>query len=135
MSPEGCFIRVGSSKQHMTKEQIEAMYAKRMPISLSSMRSPRQKLAFKQLEIYYSEQKLTLNEEFLSSLDLLDDNGRFNYAAYLLADENGVSIKVAKYAGTTKVDLIENEEYGYRCLITVAFHVFCDTTVGKSFES
>jgi predicted HTH transcriptional regulator len=24
MSPEGCFIRVGSSIQHMTKEQIEA---------------------------------------------------------------------------------------------------------------
>jgi predicted HTH transcriptional regulator len=102
----------------MTKEQIEAMYAKRVPLRLSNMRSPRQNLTFKQLEIYYSEQKKTLNEEFLSSLDLLDEDGKFNYAAYLLADENGVSIKVAKYAGTTKVDLIENEEYGYRCLIT-----------------
>ncbi len=30
-----------------------------------------------------------------------------------LADENGVSIKVAKYSGKTKVDLIQNEEYGY----------------------
>ncbi|MDR2547347.1 MAG: putative DNA binding domain-containing protein [Lachnospiraceae bacterium] len=118
MSPEGCFIRIGSSKQHMTKEQIEAMYAKRIPHSLSSMRSPKQKLTFKQLEIYYSEQKLKLNDEFLASLDLIDEDGRFNYAAYLLADENNVSIKVAKYAGTTKVDLIENEEYGYRCLIT-----------------
>lgn len=35
----------------------------------------------------------------------------------MLADENGVSIKVAKYAGTDKVDLIENEEYGYCSLI------------------
>ena len=41
----------------------------------------------------------------------------YNYIAYLLADENGVSIKVAKYAGTDKVDLIENEEYGYCSLI------------------
>jgi len=41
----------------------------------------------------------------------------------LLADENGVSIKVAKYSGTTKVDLIENEEYGYRCLITATQRV------------
>jgi predicted HTH transcriptional regulator len=123
MSPEGCFIRVGSSNQHMTKEQIEAMYARRVPFRLSNMRSPRQKLTFKQLEIYYSEQKLTLNDEFLRSLDLLNDDGSYNYAAYLLADENGVSIKVAKYAGTTKVDLIENEEYGYRCLITAAIRV------------
>ena len=123
MCPEGCFLRVGSSNQRMTTAQIEIIYAKRMSVSLSIMRSPRQKLTFKQLEIYYSEQKLKLNEEFLNSLDLLDENGKFNYAAYLLADENGVSIKVAKYAGTTKVDLIENEEYGYRCLITATNRV------------
>jgi predicted HTH transcriptional regulator len=54
---------------------------------------------------------------------LLDENGRYNYAAYLLADENGVSVKVAKYAGTSKVDLIENEEYGYRCIITATNRV------------
>lgn len=40
-----------------------------------------------------------------------------NYIGYLLADENGVSIKVAKYAGKNKVDLIENEEYGYCSLV------------------
>ena len=41
----------------------------------------------------------------------------YNYAAYLLADENGVSIKVAKYSGTNRVDLIENNEYGYCSLV------------------
>ena len=41
----------------------------------------------------------------------------------MLADENGVSIKVAKYAGTDKVDLIENEEYGYCSLIKATNHV------------
>ena len=123
MSPEGCFIRVGSSNQHMTKERIEAMYAGRIPLCLSNTRSPRQNLTFKQLEIYYSDRELKFNDEFLVSLDLVDDDGRFNYAAYLLADKNGVSIKVAKYAGTTKVDLVENEEYGYRCLITATNRV------------
>ena len=123
MSPAGCFIRVGSSVQPMTTAQIDALYAKRLPIRLSNMPSPRQKLTFKQLKIYYSEKEMELNDEFLSSLDLLDENDRYNYAAYLLADENGVSIKVAKYAGTTKVDLIENEEYGYRCLITAVNRV------------
>jgi len=123
MAPVGCFIRVGSSVQPMTTAQIDALYAKRIPTKLSNMPSPRHKLTFKQLKIYYSEKEMELNDEFLSSLDLLDENGRYNYAAYLLADENGVSIKVAKYAGTTKVDLIENEEYGYRCLITAANRV------------
>jgi hypothetical protein len=37
-----------------------------------------------------------------------------------LPAENGVSIRVAKLAETTKSKLIENEEYGYRCLVTAA---------------
>jgi len=123
MSPEGCFIRVGSSVRQMTTSQIDAMYAKRIPMRLGNIRSPRQNLTFQQLEIYYAEKKLKLNNEFLTSLDLIDENGRYNYAAYLLADENGVSIKVAKYAGTTKTELVESEEYGYRCLITATHRV------------
>ncbi len=123
MSPAGCFIRVGSSVQPMTTAQIDLLYAKRIPVKLGNMPSPRQRLTFQQLEIYYAEKKMKLNDEFLSSLDLIDENGCYNYAAYLLADENGVSVKVAKYAGTTKVDLIENEEYGYRCLITATNRV------------
>jgi len=123
MSPAGCFIRVGSSVQPMTTTQIDTLYAKRISLKLSNIPAPRQNLTFQQLEIYYSEKKLKLNDEFFASLDLVDVNGRYNYVAYLLADENGVSIKVAKYAGTTKVDLIENEEYGYRCLITAANRV------------
>ena len=39
------------------------------------------------------------------------------------ADENGVSIKVSKYAGTDKVDLIENEEYGYCSLVKATYNV------------
>ena len=33
--------------------------------------------------------------------------------AFLFADQNDITIKVAKFAGTDKSDLIENEEYGY----------------------
>lgn len=54
---------------------------------------------------------------------MLTPEGEYNYIAYLLADENGVSIKVAKYAGIDKVDLIENEEYGYCSLIKATNHV------------
>lgn len=85
--------------------------------------SPRQDLTFAQLKIYYQERGLELNERFANSLELLTPEGKYNYVAYLLADENGVSIKVAKYAGTDKVDLIENEEYGYCSLIKATHQV------------
>ncbi|MDR0468352.1 MAG: hypothetical protein LBH09_00060 [Peptococcaceae bacterium] len=61
----------------MTTAQIDDMYAKRVPFRLGNIRSPRQKLTFQQLEIYYSEKKLRLNKEFLTSLDLLDGEKDF----------------------------------------------------------
>ncbi|HCJ07558.1 MAG: putative DNA binding domain-containing protein [Lachnospiraceae bacterium] len=117
MSPSGCFIRMGTSSQPMTTSMIDELYSKRIHTTLRNIQSPRQDLTFAQLKIYYQECGLELNEKFANSLELLTPDGKYNYIAYLLADENGVSIKVAKYAGNDKVDLIENEEYGYCSLI------------------
>jgi len=123
MTENGCFVRVGSSVQPMTEQMVEGLIVRRQKPSLQTTLSPRQDLTFKQLQIYYQEHGLELNENFINNLDLRISTGEYNYAAYLLADENGASVKVAKYAGTDKVDLIENNEYGYRCLITATHRV------------
>ncbi len=117
-TPEGCYIRVGSSKERMTERMIDDMYARRIKNTLKEIDSPRQELTFNQLKIYYEEHGLKLNDNFLQNLDLLTSEGKYNYNAFLLADENNVSIKLVKYLGTDKMDLVENQEYGYRCLIT-----------------
>lgn len=117
MSPSGCYMRLGTSTQPMSTALIDELYAKRIHTTLRNIPAPRQDLTFAQLKIYYQERGLALNKKFANSLELLTPEGKYNYVAYLLADENGVSIKVAKYAGTSKVDLIENEEYGYCSLI------------------
>jgi len=72
---------------------------------------------FNQLKRYYEEKGFTINQTFLENLDFYTTDKKLNYAAYLFADINSISIKVAKYAGTNKVDLIENKEYGYCSLI------------------
>lgn len=123
MSPNGCFTRMGTSSQPMSTAMIDDLYSKRIHNTLRNITSPRQDLTFAQLKIYYQERGLELNEKFANSLELLTPDGKFNYVAYLLADENGISIKVAKYAGTDKVDLIENEEYGYCSLIKATHQV------------
>lgn len=117
-TPEGCYIRVGSSKERMTERMIDNMYAKRIKNSLKEIDSPRQELTFNQLKIYYEEHNIKLNDNFLQNLDLLTIDGKYNYNAFLLADENNVSIKLVKYLGTNKLELLENLEYGNRCLIT-----------------
>ena len=117
-TPEGCYIRIGSSKERMTERMIEEMFSKRIKNSLKEIEAPRQDLTFRQLKIHYEGNGMTLNDNFARNLNLLTDEGKYNYNAYLLADENNISIKLVKYLGTSKMELIENQEYGYCCLIT-----------------
>lgn len=124
-SPAGCYIRVGSGVQPMTTGMIDQVYAGRVRSSLRNIPAPTTlKLSFQQLKIYYQEKGFEINDAFLHNLDLyVPESERLNYAAYLLADTNSISIKVAKYAGTDKCELIENEEYGYCSLIKATYRV------------
>lgn len=123
MTSEGCFIRIGSSCEAMSQKQIEELFAKRTRNSLKNIVSPTQNLTFSQLKIYYEEKKYKINDNFLNQLGLLMDDGRYNYLAYILADNNDISIKVATYSGNDAYDLIESEEYGYCCLVKAAKNV------------
>jgi predicted HTH transcriptional regulator len=117
MTEKGCYIRTGTAAEPMPQVMIDKLFASRTRNSLGKIKSHRQDLTFEQLKIYYEEKGLTLTKRFKQNLELLTEDEKLNYVAYLLGDENGTSIKVAKYSGTDRVDLIENNEYGYCSLI------------------
>ena len=119
MTPDSCFIRVGSSIQSMPYDMINNRVNKRTRTSLRSIVSPKQDLTFSQLKIYYEEKGFNINNNFLKQLDLYTDDGKYNYNAYLLADNNTIPIRFGKYEGTNAVDLIENEDFG-NCSIVKA---------------
>lgn len=123
MTEKGCFIRLGSATEPMKQNQIDRLFAGRTRNSIGKIKSHRQELSFAQLRIYYEEKRKPLNQQFKKNLELLTEEGELNYAGYLLADENAVSIKVAKYADTTRVHLIESNEYGYSSLIKATLSV------------
>ena len=117
MTPDGCFIRNGSRIEPMTSAMIEKAYSRRTRNSLSLLISPNQDLTFEQLRIFYEERGKHLNEQFAKTLSFLTPEGKYNLNAFLFADENTTTIKVAKFDGNNKTKLIENEEYGYCSLI------------------
>jgi ATP-dependent DNA helicase RecG len=123
MTEKGCFLRIGSASEPMPLKIIEELFAKRTRNSIGKIKSNRQDLTFSQLKIYYEESGYKLTDKFATNFELLTESGVYNYVAYLMADTNGTSIKVAKYAGTDRVDLIENNEYGYCSLIKVTKNV------------
>ena len=117
MTSKGAFIRIGTSAEPMPQEQIDRLFAMRTRNSIGKIVSNRQDLSFEQLRIYYDERGKRLNDNFKRTLELFTEDDKLNYVAYLLADENGNSIKVAKYSSLDRCDLIENNEYGYCSLI------------------
>ena len=117
MSERGCFIRIGSAAEPMPQKMIDELFASRTRNSISKIKSSRQDLTFGQLKIYYEEAGYKLGNAFAKNLELHTEDGSFNYAAYLLADRNNTSIKVAKYSGSNRADLVESNEYGNECLV------------------
>ena len=113
MSSKGAFMRNGSASEPMTEKMIEDLFTKRLKTSIGKITSHIQDLKFEQLRIYYDAIAKPLKKEFPKSLELLNVDEKFNYVAYLLADNNNVSVKVAKYADSTRVDLIQSEEFGF----------------------
>ena len=135
LSEKGCFIRVGTAAEPMTTTQIEDLYAHRVRNSLRNIPSPRKNLTFRQLHIYYESKGLALNEHLMENLYLLTDNYEPNYVAFLLADENNVSIKVAKYAGTDRDLLIVNNELGFCSLLKATDNVLDKLRVENNVSS
>ena len=117
MSEKGVFVRKGSASEPMSASLIESLFAKRTRHSIGKIKSNRQDLRFEQLRIYYDSAGKTLNDQFAKNLELLNEDDNYNYVAYLMADNNNVSVKVAKYSGVNRVDLAENEEFGYCSII------------------
>ena len=116
MSPKGCYIRTGTQASPLDQNEIDKLYSKKVKNTLSNMVSPKQNLTFSQLKIYYQEKgyEEVTSDYFLDSLDLYTEDHKFNYLAYLLADNNSISIRVAKYHND---DFVERNDYGKCCLI------------------
>ena len=81
--------------------------------------APVQNLTFNKLKIAYVTAGLTVDQTtFEDNAGLKNSDGKYNLMAFLLADENDISIKVVTFAGKDKTKLIKRNEYGGTCLVT-----------------
>jgi predicted HTH transcriptional regulator len=117
MTPQGCHLRVGNTVQQMTDKMIAKLFQERNKRTIVTILANRQDLTFRQLKIYYEGRNLEIGDSFEKNFEFFTEDGRYNMLAYLFADENSFSFRFAKYDGTDKSDIIENEEYGYCSLI------------------
>ena len=121
LSELGAFIRIGSSAHPMPHDMIYSFQSRLFPKSLTVTESPEQELSFAELFIHYRRFNKPLNDiTFAQTLNFLTKDGKYNYLAYLMADNNQVSVRFARFNDAGKrFELIEKGiEYGNCCLIT-----------------
>jgi len=111
-------IRSGSENKQIDPEIMRELVFSSSNESMVEIESFDQELTFNQLKQLYILQGYTINDSsFAKNNGLLTKNHKYNLLANILSDNNNVSIKVVRFAGKDKAEMVFRNEYGYKCLI------------------
>lgn len=111
-------IRSGDENRKIEPEQLKDLLLRNSFELITSMESFDQDLRLTQLKQLYITNGLTVNEEtFERNTGLLTSDGKYNVLAEILSDFNDCSIKVVRFAGKDKQNMIIRNEYGYKCML------------------
>lgn len=112
------YIRMADEDKEMTPDQLRKLMCSTIEDIIINVPSKNQDLSFNQLKALYLTKGLTINEDtFINNLGLKTSDNHYNLMAELLSDNNDYSIKVVKFKGRNKTEIINRSEYGFKCLI------------------
>lgn len=111
-------IRVGSENKKIDPELLGELFFSNAQAMIDNAEAMNQDLSFSELKQLYLIKGLTIDDEtFARNMGLLTKNGVYNYLAEILSDNNNCSIKVVRFKGKDKLEMISRNEYGYHCLL------------------
>lgn len=126
------YIRIGSSKEKLNRfpeweVKLNNILVNGLP-SVVNTEAPfyAQELTFLQLQMYYAAKGIGFNiETFEKTLKFKNKNGKFNVLAYILSDQNTISIRVSVFSGAKKSDpLYSVKEFGNKCILYSMDRIF-----------
>ena len=111
-------IRSGNENKKIDPDIMKELLFSSSIESMVEIESFDQELTFNQLKQLYIIHGLSINDaSFYKNVGVLTKNKKFNLLGYILSDNNDCSIKVVRFAGIDKSEMISRNEYGYRCLV------------------
>ena len=113
------YIRNVSADEQATNDVLRKMLSNSDADLIKQKESPIQNLTFKSFFAILSGCGIhpTDSEEFYGNYGLLNRSGKYNINAYLLSDNNDVSVKVVIFDGKSKSVMSKRTEYGKKCLL------------------
>lgn len=113
------YIRIVSSDEQASNEILRKMLSTSDADIIRQKTSPKQDLTFKSFFAILSGLGIHPkdSEDFYGNYGLLNNDNMFNMNAYLMSDNNGISIKVVVFDGNNKSVMSKRTEYGKKCLL------------------
>lgn len=113
------YIRNVSSDEQASNDILRKMLATSDSDIIRQKNSPKQDLTFKSFFALLSGvgKHPSDTEEFYGNYGMLTREGKFNINAYLLSDNNDISMKVVVFEGKDKSVMSKRTEYGSKCLL------------------
>ena len=118
-------IRVGSENKKIDPELLGELFFSNPAAMAANAEASTQELTFNELKRLYVARGLTIDDAtFARNMGLLTRNGSYNYLAEILSDSNNCSIKVVRFQGKDKQEMVSRNEYGYKCLLVAMRQAF-----------
>ena len=118
-------IRVGSENKKIDPELLGELFFSNPAAMAANAEASTQELTFNELKRLYAAKGLTVDDAtFARNMGLLTRNGSYNYLAEILSDSNNCSIKVVRFQGKDKQEMVSRNEYGYKCLLVAMRQAF-----------
>lgn len=113
------YLRNVSADEQASNDVLRKMLASSDSDILRQKTSPNQNLTFNSLFAILAGSGIhpRATNEFYNNFGLLNRDGKFNMNAYLLSDENELSIKVVAFEGKDKTVMSKRTEYTGKCLL------------------
>ncbi len=118
-------IRVGSENKKIEPELLGELFFSNPSVLASNAEASNQELTFNELKRLYVAKGLSIDDvTFAKNMGLLTKKGTYNYLAEILSDNNNCSIKVVRFQGKDKQEMVSRNEYGYKCLLVAIRQAF-----------
>lgn len=127
--PYSCFglylIRVGSENKRILPDQLGDLFYTNSNLSCEKIESINQDLTFNGLKSLYISKGFSIDDKtFAKNMGLLTSNGKYNYLAEILSDNNNCSIKVVRFKGEDKTEMVSRNEFGFKCMLIAMKQAF-----------
>ncbi len=127
--PYACFgnylVRVGSENRKLMPDELGDLFLSSSALSMSKLEAVNQNPSFSGLKSLYAARGYTINgSTFAKNMGLLTSDGKYNYIADILSDENSCSIKVVRFQGEDKSEMLTRNEFGYKCMLLALRQAF-----------